>query len=127
MSKPTQHLVGTYRLGLTNVELYGTTTDYGGSFYFTPDDKALPRMKVSFLYQYWREVVAVLLHESLEFLCAQKGVRVVPCGHWMQSSDLYSFHFDHSQFSLMMEDQGDFLAHSLPDLHKVWQKHRPKQ
>lgn len=126
MSDLKQPFVGIYRLGLTNVELFGQLYDCGGAFYCAPDSKSLPRIKVSFRHQYWREVVAVLLHESFEYLTAQKGVRFKPCGNYMASSDIFRFHFDHNTLSQIMEDQGEFLAHCLPDLSRVWTKHRPK-
>ena len=125
-SDPKQPFVGTYRLGLTNVELYGQKYDFGGEFYCAPDDKSLPRMKVSLRYKFWREVVAVVLHESFEFLAVQNNARFVPCGQYMPASDIYRFHFDHNTMSRIMEDQGQFLANCLPDLATVWKKHRQK-
>src|SRR5687768_11248203 len=100
-SDPKQPFVGTYRLGLTNVDLYGQLYGYGGEFYFAPDNKSMPRLKVSLRYQYWREIVAILLHESFEYLAAQKCARFVPCGNFMPASDIYRFQFDHNMFSQM--------------------------
>lgn len=123
---PLQPYCGTFRLGQTNVEVYGLTQEYGGQFYSAPDATSLPRLKVGFRWKYWWEVVAVLMHESFEYLAAQKGVRWLPCGYNMQSSDIYSFHFDHNLFSQIIEDQGYFLAKALPEVATVWKKYRPK-
>lgn len=123
---PLQPYCGTFRLGHTNVEVYGLTNSYGGEFYCAPDATSLPRLKVSFRYKFWWEVVAVLMHESFEFLASQKGVRWFPCSHHMNSSDIYSFHFDHNVFSQLIEDQAYFLAKALPEVATVWKKYRPK-
>lgn len=123
---PEQPYVGTYRLGATNVELFGWKQGYGGQFFCAPDDKALPRLKVSFLQQHWWEVMAIAMHESFEYLAAQRGVRYVPCGEYPQASDLYWFGFDHNAMSQMIADQGYFLAKCLPDLATAWKKYKPK-
>lgn len=123
---PDQPYVGTYRLGPTNVELYGLSREYGGSFYVWPDDISLPRLKIGFNYDHWWEVVNVLLHESFEYLCAQKCCRFTPCQSYTKASDTYRFSFDHNLFSQISEDQAYFLAKCLPDLATAWKKHKPK-
>jgi hypothetical protein len=124
---PEQPYVGTYRLGATNVEVFGWTHGFGGQFFCTPDDNALPRLKVSFLRDYWWEVVAVVMHESFEYLTCQRGVRYLPCGDAIHASDVYWFGFDHNAMSQMIADQGYFLAKCLPDLAGAWKKYKPKK
>lgn len=120
---PEQPHVGVYRLGISNVDLYGRA-GFGGEFYCTPDKTSMPRVKVGFGYEYWWEVVATVMHESFEFLAAQRGVRFRPCGNSMYASDVYSFAFDHNAMSQMIEDQGYFLAQCLPDLAAAWKSWR---
>lgn len=124
---PQQPYVGTYRCGLTNVELYGLTTEFGGQFWVAPDRVSLPRIKIGFGYNHWWEVVATLLHESFEYLCAQRDARLIPCGTSMRASDIYQFYFDHKAFSLIVEDQAYFTAKCLPDLAAAWKKFHKNQ
>lgn len=123
---PEQPYVGTYRLGATNAEVFGSKHLYGGQFFFAPDDKALPSLKVSFLQEHWWEVVAILMHESFEYLAAQRGVRYRPCGDAINASDVFWFGFDHNAMSQIISDQGYFLAKCLPDVAAAWKKYKPK-
>lgn len=124
---PEQPFVGIYRLGMTNVEVYGVTKMQGGMFYCVPDDLSLPRVKIGFNYDRWWEVVNVLLHESFEFLAAQRGVRMVPCGACQGASDSYRFIMDHNDMTNICDEQAYFISKCLPDLATVWKTYRPKR
>lgn len=124
--KNPQPFVGIYRCGVSNIELYGLTHDHGGCFYVQPDNKSMPRMKVGLAYDYWWEVVNVLMHESFEYLAVQRNLRMIPCGNHTNASDVYRFHLDHNDMTQLIADQAYFLTKCLPDLARVWKKHRPK-
>lgn len=119
----TQPLVGTFWLGSTNVELFGRAGK-GGDFYFHPDDKSLPRIKVGLDYNHWGEVLSVLLHESFEYLCAANSVRFVNCAQITQASDSYTFHFNHNEMTRIIDDQAYFLAHCIDLLCSTWKQYR---
>lgn len=127
-SKPDpQPFIGTYRLGLYNVEVYGLTDESGGYFYNAPDDKAPPRIKVGFAYDHWAEVVSVLMHEAFEFLAVQRGVRLRPCGMHPTSSDVFKFYFDHNEFTTIIDDLAYFSTKVLPDLATAYKTARRKK
>lgn len=123
---PKQPFVGTYRLGTSNVDVYGITGQMGGQFFLIPDSKSLPRIKIGFGYKHWWEVVNVVLHESFEYLAVQRGKRFGPDGACDGASDIYLFVLNHSDMTNICDEQAYFISNCLPDLATVWKKHKPK-
>lgn len=120
----TQNKLGTYRLGLTNVDVYTLPQLSGGEFYFCPDGDSLPRVKIGLKFDYWGEVVNVALHESMEYLLAQHQLRFAPSAKFNDDPANYLFVFDHTQFADVCARQAVFIAEVLPALARAWKAAR---
>lgn len=122
-----QKLIGTFFLAPTNVQLYAKRSDSGGEFYFSPDDKSLPRIKACVDYAQWDDCLAVLLHESFEYLMTARKLRYVDTGKMSGDSADFLFIFNHSQFSDICAAQAYFLQFAIPALRKEWERAQPKK
>lgn len=92
----------------------------GGEFYSAPEHGHVPRIKVGTEYGAWPEVVAVLIHEALEYVLVIKGRRFEPCSDLAKDHSSYLFLLNHSQFSDACAELAAFLTVCLPDVAKAW-------
>lgn len=122
-----QILLGTYYLAPTNVELYAFSGDFGGWFYFSPDAKSLPRIKVSIDDPQWDDCLAILLHETFEYLMTVRKLRYHDTGKMSGDNANYLFVFDHSQFADICAAQSYFLQYAIPALQKAWERKHKKR
>lgn len=121
MSHSEQINLGVFQLGLSNVEVYALPNWNGGEFYFCPDSKRLPCVKIGLACSEWGNVVDTLLHESAEYLLAAQQLRFEPSAKFNGDHANYLFVFDHTQFADMCARQAVFIAAVLPVLAKQWE------
>jgi hypothetical protein len=114
-----------------------TTTDFGhfkadiyirdglgGEFYSKYDGTALPRIVIGIDYERdeWDQLLNVLLHEVIECLLAISGLRFEQAPSTSWSTDRYTFHFDHPQFSEVISKASSGLVKIIPELKKAFVK-----
>jgi hypothetical protein len=120
--------VGIYFLGTRKVTLYLNPKIGGGSFLTSAPPHELAEIVVGSNGNAWSMVVAILLHESLEFQFLETGNRYTPNPDYAVASDGYVFFMDHNGFSQAVARTADFLATALPDLRRVYTKaSRPRK
>lgn len=112
--------VGTFQLGWTNVDLYLDPDESGGCFYFAPNDKDTPRIRVGLDGMSWRDVVEVLLHETLELVLTRRDLRYVPTGRIACGHDSYVFHCDHNDFTQAVAEAAAFMVDTVPAVSKAY-------
>lgn len=114
--------LGTYRLGLKNVDLFATVPPHenGGSFYFAPEDRSLPRIKVYLDEIEWGKTVAILHHEAMEFSMQDHHCRFLQSGQFSASHASYLLVMTHEQFTECSEWTGRFMADCIDDLQQAW-------
>jgi len=113
--------LGIYNLNNINVEVFVLPEHDGGEFYFAPDKKSLPRIKIGLNYKDWDDVVAIALHESMEFLLTQKGFRYKQSGRFTNDHADYTFVYNHADFTELCARQAFFLVDLIPQLAKVFE------
>lgn len=109
-----QKFVATVLLCNHNVDIYAMVDEQGGEFYFAPDKKSLPRIKIGLNYPKWNHVVEVALHEILEYAACVNNLRFQNCTKWNGDNGNYLFVMDHPQFATIVSEAGDVLATILP-------------
>lgn len=125
----TATMVGIYQLGYRWVEVWLDPSTEGGNFTYLPGtcrdpkkEKSHSKITVGREDQLW-SAWAILVHESLEFLLAEEGVRLRPTGHYsIGASDIYRFHFDHNQFTEVAARLGCFVYEVRPRFEATWRK-----
>jgi hypothetical protein len=123
-----QLLIGTFRLGDENVDLYALPHGAGGGeFYTRPDDKSVGRIKIGIDEQHYDDVLAILLHETFEYLACRHHTRFSQSLKFNRDHADYLFIMDHSTFGEICSRQAFFLYECGAKLHATWKKHRPKK
>jgi len=117
-----QSLLGVYPLGYENIDVFLMPHSTGGEFYLCPSAIDRARIKIGLDYHTWSEVVAVTLHEALEFALTRKDLRFSQTSKLMQDSGDYLFVMTHPQFHQACCHVAEFLASALPDLAKAYSK-----
>lgn len=119
-------VLGIYRLGNFNVEVVLDWERFGGSFYFAPDDKGPPRLRVGMDDDVFANVLGVLMHEATEFILSNRGARLDYDDGWGRDASQYRFFFDHPTFSYTLDQLAWFVLKVLPDLTTAYNS-RPRQ
>lgn len=115
-----QVLVGSYRLGVLDVDLYWVRGErFGGVYYSRPETGRCPRIKIGMQGASWEDVVAVLIHEAMEFTVDLQDRLFQPLGADPRGSDDRVVMLTHAEFSRVCYALGGFLTKALPDLAKV--------
>ena len=119
--------LGSFQLGWENVDLYVFPEEDGGCYYFCPDPKSLPRIKIGLAYDKWSHVLAVLLHESMEYLLERYGYCFKKSGNISGDLSAKWFMLSHIEITEVWARQADFLADAIPALKKAYAKHVKKR
>jgi hypothetical protein len=114
-------LVGTYTLGYEGLELWGTD-DTGGGFYFYQEKKLRPKIEVGLNYNYWADVLAVLLHEAQELAAARMGLRFERTHQMSNDMGSYVFIMSHVEFTEVVARAADLLSECEADLKTTWKQ-----
>lgn len=122
-----QLLIGEYMLGYRNVALYGKTDGVlGGHFRLSPE-KGVAEIHVSLDYEWWHEVLNVLLHEAMEFVFCELQGRFQHNPWFGLDHAQYLFSFDHAVFAESCARAAFFIAKCQRDLATAHRKHRAKK
>ena len=121
-----QVIVGTYEMGHECVELV-IREDMGGEYYTIPEKGHVARIKIGVDYKRWDEVVAVLLHEAMEFQADRHLARFRPTQDLSGDQHWYLFVLTHEQFSDCCAKVAEFLTVCLPELATAWKKWNKKR
>lgn len=115
--------VGTYRIGPGYVDLWVVSGEDG---YCTTSDEhgKRPRIEIG-ADGPWAQTVGTLLHEAVELVTIEMGLRYRPDPDYGNGQDAYAFHFAHPQFTELCARVGMFLTDALPAFSKAY-KHRQK-
>lgn len=113
---PTIEPLGIFALGKLNVEVVMEWNDQGGSVYFRPDEEGPPQIRVGMNWKEWGNVVSTLFHEAQEFLLALYNLRFRNCGDWGLNHAEYTFHFNHQDFTSIIDQLAFFAVDILPKL-----------
>lgn len=113
-----QKIVGIYRAGSDQAQVV-LREGQGGEFYFVPEKGSVPRLKIGADYESWNDVVAVLLHETFEFLLTRMDCRLI-IDNYSNDSEDYLFHFNHGKLSDLCARAAMFLTVCLPDFATAW-------
>ena len=120
-----QKRLGVFPLGHENVELVAILDDGGGAFYFAPDRESPGRIKVGLGYKHWDQVVATLLHETMEYAMDRHKLRYEKTQNLCNDHAGYLFVMDHCAFSEVCACVASFVVPALPKLADVF-RHRRK-
>lgn len=120
--------VGTYHARFSSLDVYlreGT----GGEFFTFPDNSSLPQVVVgAYTHKDWPNVVAVALHEIMEFCLLSNGCRYSPNPDESNDASGYLFVMDHNKFSEASAGAGFIMAFLLPALAQSFKEfHKPKK
>jgi hypothetical protein len=128
-AKSTRIKVGTYQLGYRWVDLFIERDSESGNFTWFPDNPSGPKNPKSHA-----EIVVgvdgtewaawvVLVHEACEAIMSDMGLRFRPSNRYVErSSDLYTFHFDHNQFTEVAARLGALISDCRSDFVKSVKK-----
>ena len=109
--------LGTYALGDDWIRVCYDVQRSDGIFYVR--DK---RMVVGLCHDLWRDVLDVLLHETLEYCLTRLNLAYEPMDQWTQSTSSRSFIMDHNQFTEACAMSAPFLTFVQPALATVYNK-----
>lgn len=122
-----QIVIGIYALGHENVQLVALPDDTGGEFYFCPDETSLGRIKVGIANSNWENVVAILLHETLEYAMDRHRVRYRVTENLSSDHASYLFVLNHCDFTEIVARVSSFVTPALPRLAVAWEKRHKKR
>ena len=126
MTPESQKYLCTALLNGISTDLYAVKDELSGWFYYHPEPKGRPRIKVGTKHEQWWQCLAVLMHETQEAVAGMMCLRFRPSDDYSNENGLYSFHMDHSQFAEMVAASADFLAVAVPKLAAEWQRRHRK-
>ena len=116
--------VGTYRLGLINVDLY-LIPGYSSSLTYNQDKKK-PRLEIGAAHEQWWKILCELLHEAEEFILILYNYTFTPVFVDAQNSTTYIFNLTHGDLIKVNEEVAYFIAKAQNDLCKAWKKYQKK-
>ena len=120
-------VIGTYEIGYEQCQLVireGT----GGEFFWIPEKGCIPRIAIGVDYDNWNEVVAILLHECLEFCKDRAGCRYNPTNTVSpREHGAYMFVMSHATFQDCCAKTAEFITPALPALARAWKKWKGKK
>ena len=114
---PRVRKLGVYQLGDDWIKVCYQPDGRGGSFYIL--DK---RMVIGLLEDRWRSVLAVLLHETMEFCLQRLNLGYERLDKWGEGTDCRMFLLNHWEFSEACALAAPFLTFVQPDLCRVYNK-----
>lgn len=117
--------IGTWELGYENIDLY-MREGRGGSFQFTPEPKALPRIVVGGSYLKWQDLYTVIVHETMEFALTRGACRYCESQDLSNDTAAFVFMFNHTQFADACAKATEFMVACHKDLRTAWIKHKIK-
>jgi len=112
-------------MGHLNVDLYANTQMQGGEFYFWPDEKSLPCIRVG-LDGSWPDTISWLLHEALEFALCHRQLRFARTAKLNGDHADFLFVFDHCEYGNVCSMVGRFLVDALPAWTKAYREWKRK-
>ncbi len=120
-----QKVVGVYEIGYEKIEVV-LRDGNGGEFHMLSENSNITRIKIGADYENWRDVLAVFLHETMEFSLDRLKCRYYPSNDLSNSTDRYVFITTHNQFSDACAKVAECAADCVPDLKKIWKKWKKK-
>lgn len=122
-----QSIIGVFQIGHENVQLVAMLDNGDGEFYFCPESESLGRIKVGIANSNWENVVAMLLHETLEYAMDRQRVRYRITENLSRDHASYLFNFNHCQFTEIVACVSSFVTPALPRLAEAWAKRHKKK
>jgi len=116
-----QKIIGVFPIGFEDVELV-LRDGNGGEFFNCPEPGKCPRIKIGADVKEWKDIVAVLVHEAMEFRMNRCRARFDPSYDVGKDHGSYLFVMDHQIFSDCCAQVGELLVCSLPALAVAWKK-----
>ena len=126
MPRTKRRHLGTFAIGYEAVDLYATEDTGGHCFQPNGDNGERGFIEVGIGHSYWRQVLAVLLHESAEYLLVRDRLAFEATLNLSGDTSDRLFVLNHSQFSELCARQADFLAKASPAMEAAWRK-QPKR
>lgn len=111
--KPSDLIVGRFRLGHRWVQLYVMPDSNGGTGEFAPQDPQICTIKIG-VSDPWNDTVGTLLHEAAEVVMHDLRHAYKHAGSVDFGTGTFIFHMDHVQYSEVMQRVGHFIAAALP-------------
>ena len=125
MTKSQRIRVGRYAMNKSTVELWldPTTDDGFASCGWTESSEYCVTVVVGCMDRCWEQLVRVLLHELVEYSAVQHKVHFHPSEILLPvPADSFLLVMTHPQFTQVIDEAGDALASSMPDLERAWKK-----
>lgn len=115
-------LIGSFKLGYENVQVYVTLGKGGGSSgnLCPKDTRQTGVITVAVDSRHWGFVIGDLLHEAGEYQMVRQGFCKVPSLKTSEDSGDCMFVYSHAQFSEICARTGAFLAAVVPKLATVY-------
>lgn len=114
--------VGTYRLGMGNVNVY-LDSGYDSYAEYLPMSKK-PRIIIGGDHNEWWKILQGLIHEATEYMMIVNNCTYIPAWIDTCNSTTFIFTFNHGVFTKINEDVAFFIAKAQHDLCKVWKKYK---
>lgn len=118
-----QVIVGTFSTGFEDCQLVLREGE-GAEFYNCPGVGECPRIKIGADVESWKDIVAAVLHEVMEF-CFNRLKCRYDCSYDLGRDHAgYLFVSSHPMFSDACARASHFLAECLPGLKSSWERWR---
>lgn len=123
MSKPFFKILGQFELGYESVQLVARD-DTGGEFHLCSPRTNTGVITIGVDQDDFESVVAVLMHEAVEFSIARRGCRFLDSNDMGEDHAGYLFVMNHPQFSDIIAKSASFILPAIPLLRTVWTRRK---
>jgi len=111
--------VGVYEFGWEKCEI-SLRPGYGDEYGLAVGEAKTPWIRLGADAPQWWQILAVLVHESMEYALGRLGCRYEQAETLTGANDRYLFVFEHTRFSEACCRAGEFLAACAPAVAKEW-------
>lgn len=119
--------LGTYQLGFQWVDLWLDPSSNDGSFVWTSDRTENSRITVGIYNQNYGDALGTLIHEAMENICCDLGLRFKRTAMYADDSGAYWFNMNHVDFTEICSRLGPFIQLCQSDLMTAHHHYHPKK
>ncbi len=119
--------LGAYPLGFNFVDVWLDPKMWGGSFSWASVRGGNTTIVIGIANEEYASTLAVTLHEAMELLSVEMGIRFTPSDGETEASDCYQFIMNHNQFSELLARTAKFIQLIQVDLMTAHSRYHPKK
>lgn len=110
--------LGNYVLGIQKVDLYIDYQLPNANIKLWPEDASTAAITIGLKYK-WQDALDALIHEALELVTIQMGLRYIPNPCFANSAADFLFSMNHQQWQEMIARASLFLLETIPVVQKA--------